>query len=302
MLHIIITSYNEPNSTLEAIRRIKSQDIPIGCKIIVSDPFPEIKKLIKEKHPDIKFILDLDEGKSKALNRIIKKIYSENKDDIIIFTDGDVFLEDLAISSITKLFTDKKVGLACGHPISMNKKSNKFGYWSHILFNEMNKTRKKSHKNKEFFELTGYLFAMRNGIIKEFPLDASEDNVIPLLFSEKGYKIAYAEDARVLVLNPQNFKDWIIQKKRNIKGHLALSSEVKIKNKKRKNTFIGEASRGLKFVWQHADNPKHTIWITQLLLARLYVWILASYEVYIQKNNYSDGWRVEETKSTSPLD
>jgi cellulose synthase/poly-beta-1,6-N-acetylglucosamine synthase-like glycosyltransferase len=302
MITVIITSYNEPNSTLEAIKRIKEQELPVETKIILCDPFIEVRDLIKEKHPDVKFILDLDEGKSKALNKILKKVYSENKEDIIIFTDGDVFLEHGAIKAIYNSFKEESVGIVCGHPISMNKTDNKFGYWAYLLFDEMNKTRMKANKNKEFFELSGYLFAIRNGILKEFPLDASEDNVIPTIFYKAGYRIGYAEDAKVLVLNPQNFKDWMVQKKRNIKGHIALKNQVSTNEIKRKNGFLGEVKRGSKIVWKYMDSPKHTLWVSNLLAARLYAWSLAMYETKIKKEEYKDGWRVEETKSTSPLD
>ncbi len=176
-----------------------------------------------------------------------------------------------------------------------------YGYWSHLLLAEMNKTRYAAHKKAEFFEMSGYLFAFRNGIMKKFPEGASEDNVIPTLFYNNGYRIAYAEEARVQVLNPQNFKDWVTQKKRNIKGHMSLDSQVKV-TKQRKNTFLGEAKRGLNFVFTYAKGPKQTYWMSRLMAARLWVWGLAYYEVLVKKEEYQDGWRVEETKSTSPLD
>jgi cellulose synthase/poly-beta-1,6-N-acetylglucosamine synthase-like glycosyltransferase len=301
MIHIIISSYNEPKSTLEAIKRIKEQEFSDEYKIILSDPFPEIKRMMKEKHPDVKVILDLGEGKSAALNRIMKKIYSENTNDLIILTDGDVFLEPGAVKAMVDQFKDEKVGIVCGHPISMNKKTNKFGYWSHLLFAEMNRTRRIANRRKQFFELSGYLFGIRNGVVKQFPKGASEDNVIPTLFYNKGYRIGYAEGARVLVLNPQNMKDWVIQKKRNIKGHMSLGSQVRT-TKKRTNTFLGESKRGIKFVGRYGKTPKDFYYISQLMLARLYVWGLAYNDVYLKGKKYHDGWRVEETKSTSPLD
>lgn len=300
MLHIIISSHNEPKSTLEALRRIKEQELPKEHMIIVSDPFEKIKRLLREHHPDVNVVLDTGEGKSKALNRILKRIWSENTNDIIVFTDGDVFLENGVITAISKKFKNEEVGVVCGHPISMNEKQDKLGWWSHLLFEEMNATRKEADQKNEFFEITGYLFAIRNGIIKEFPVDASEDNVIPTIFYNKGYQIAYAKDARVQVLNPQTFKEWVTQKKRNIKGHLALRSQINV-TRNRKNTFLGEAKRGLKFLASHVRTPKDLSWSLQLLVARLYAWSLAYIDV-MKGKKYQDGWRIEETKSTSPLD
>jgi len=41
MIYIIITSYNEPNSTRTAINKFLSQNIKEDYRIIVADPFPE---------------------------------------------------------------------------------------------------------------------------------------------------------------------------------------------------------------------------------------------------------------------
>jgi len=143
---------------------------------------------------------------------------------------------------------------------------------------------------------------MRNGVIKEFSIDASEDNVIPTKFWGKGYKIDYKENAEVYVLNPQNFKDWVTQKKRNIKGHINLKKAITKVNKSRKNSFIGEAIRGVKFALFYPKNVKEFFWTLAMFFARLYVWILAYYETKIKKKEYKDGWREEETPSTKPLD
>ena len=303
MIHIIITSYNEPKATERAVNTFLNQNIPKPFKIIVADPFPEVKDFIKEKfsnHKEVEFYLDPGEGKSIVLNMIFEEIYSEDKNDIIISTDGDVYVNDIAIKEILDSFKDSKVGVVACHPVSINDRNNKYGYWSHLLLDEMNRTRKKSSSKEEFFELSGYLFGMRNGVIKEFPTQASEDNVIPRLFWEKGYKINYNENACAYVLNPKNFRDWVLQKKRNIKGHISLGKFFK-DDIKRKNTFFGEALRGL-YVFSYPKSIKEFFWGVELLIARLYIWLSAYYEVYFKKQEYKDGWREEETESTKPLD
>src|SRR3989344_6193247 len=176
MIHIIITSYKEPLSTKKAIDTFLNQKIPRPFKIIVADPFPEMEEIIinqYKKHPEVEYFEDPGEGKSFALNLIFKKIFSKSPDDIIILTDGDVYVSNNAVQEILNQFKDKEIGIVCGHPVSLNPRNNKFGYWSHLLFDEMNSTRKKLAAKKEFFEVSGYLFAMRNGIIKQFEFKAS---------------------------------------------------------------------------------------------------------------------------------
>ena len=110
------------------------------------------------------------------------------------------------------------------------------------------------------------------------------------------YKINYNENACAYVLNPKNFRDWVLQKKRNIKGHISLGKFFK-DDIKRKNTMMGEAIRGL-YVFSYPRNIKEFFWGVELLFARLYIWLSAYYEVYFKKQEYKDGWREEETEST----
>ena len=94
MIHVIITSFNEPKSTLRAIRSFLDQKTKEELKITVVDPFPEVQKYIKKNvnNPKVDFFLDPGEGKSYALNLLIEQLYSKNQEDILIFTDGDVYV------------------------------------------------------------------------------------------------------------------------------------------------------------------------------------------------------------------
>jgi len=156
MITIIITAYGEPKSTEKAINSILKNNIKEPFKIIVCDPFPEVEEYIQNKfgnNKKIEFFLDPGEGKSYALNLLIRKNFSENKEDIIISTDGDVYLGENTINELLEPFKNPEVGIVCGHPVSINKRDNMLGYWSHLAFDEMNKTRKKLAKKKEFFEI-----------------------------------------------------------------------------------------------------------------------------------------------------
>jgi cellulose synthase/poly-beta-1,6-N-acetylglucosamine synthase-like glycosyltransferase len=136
-------------------------------------------------------------------------------------------------------------------------------------------------------------------------MDSSEDSIIPFLFYKNGYKIAYAENALVEVLNPSNFKDWLKQRKRNIKGHSTIKKNIKKlseKNPERTKTFFNEIKRGMLLSFKYVRSFKELIWMKQFYFARLYAWVLAYYEIKYKKKKYTDGWRVEKIDSTKPLD
>lgn len=302
MVRVIITARGEPKATEQAVRHILNQGVD-DLKIIVCDPYIEVKKMIKEHFGEdkrVEFFMDPDEGKSACLNMLLEMYYKDDKNDILVFTDGDVFLNKGSLKAMLDMFNDSKIGIVCGHPVSMNDRNNMFGFWSHMFFDEMNQNRIKLSNAGEFFAISGYLFAMRNGVVKQFPTETNEDKVIPSLFWKEGYKVGYNEEGIVNVLNPQNMKDYIIQKKRNIKGRMNLGAQTDVVASE--TGFFSEAFRGVKMLFTYPKNMKERVWILGAMYARLKAWTGAFIDVRIKKQKYTDGWRVNETESTKPLD
>lgn len=301
MIDIIITSYNEPKSTLRAVNAFLKQKIKGDFRITVVDPFPEVGDFLNKhiKSKNFIFYLDSGEGKSYALNLLFQEYASSNKNDLFILTDGDVHVSENSVKEILKASKDKKIGCITGKPVSIDSRNTKYGYWSHLLFDGIDRVRKKLSKEKKFFECSGYLFAIRKGVILDFPLEASEDSIIPYLFWKKGYKIAYVPKAEVYVKNPSNWKDWLNQKIRNIKGHENLNKVAP--NMPRTKSFFNEIKEGTLFALSYPKTLKELWWTKQLFLARIYVYLKAFIELK-KKKSYADGWRETEIKSTKPFD
>ena len=307
MNYIIITSYGEVNATEKAVFSILQQ-LPGKTKIIVSDPFPETKWMLGEKFPknkNIEYFEDPDKGKSYALNLLFKKLFSEDKDEILILTDGDVYISENSVQAILEKFQDSKVGCVSGRPVSINTRKDKYGYWSHFLVDigAHEISRKKRYNQGKFLEASGYLFAFRNGIIKEIPLDVAEDTIIPYYFYKKDYDIAYAESALVYVKWPTHFKDWIKQKKRVASAHTKLTKYApdfpKVKSFSRE--ILGGLTN-LHHIFSYPKSFKEFYWTLQLFPARLYMWLSLKKDLF-RKKEYQDGWREGlEVKSTRTLD
>lgn len=301
MINIIITSYNEPKATERAVRAFLNQKVDDKLNIIVVDPFQEVGDYLKKKIKDkrFEFVLDPGEGKSYALNMLFQERFSSNKDDLFVLTDGDVYVSDNAIYEIVNAFKDKKVGCITGRPISLDSRKTKYGYWSNFLFDGIHNTRKKLSKEKKFFECSGYLFAIRNGIISDFPMETSEDSIIPHLFWKKGYKIRYAPKAEVYVKNPDNWKDWSTQKIRNIKAHENLNKIAP--DMIRTKSLFNEIKEGIWFPFLYPKNAREFVWTISLIISRLMIYSKAFREMK-KKSHYKDGWRETEIESTKPLD
>jgi cellulose synthase/poly-beta-1,6-N-acetylglucosamine synthase-like glycosyltransferase len=295
MISIIITSYKEPSTIGKAIESFLNQKISENYELIVSAPDKETQEVVKKyskKFKQVNLFKDPGKGKSYALNLLLPKL----KGEIIILSDGDVYVSKNSINEILKAFEDKKIGCVTGRPIPVENKSNKYGYWANFLFDSAHKLRKNLKEKNEFLECSGYLWAFINGVIKNFPLDVAEDTIIPYAFWIKNYKIGYVENAFVYVTNSDNWKDWINQKVRTSKAHETLDKYAGTKKIPRAKTFFNE-SKGIFSLFLYPKSLKELFWSIQLFFARIYMWIKVFNEIYIKRKYHKDVWeRIESTK------
>jgi len=296
MISIIITAFKEPKTIGKAIESFVHQNIPIKYELIVSAPDKKtlkVAKNYKKKYKQIKIFKDPGKGKSYALNLLLPKLKSK----IFILSDGDVYVSKNSINELLKFFEDSKVGVVTGRPVSLNPKNNMFGYWSHLLCDAgAHLARLRRARKNQFLECSGYLWAFRNNIIKGFPKDIAEDTIVPILFWQKGYKIAYAQEAEVYVKFPTNLHDFIEQKKRTAKGHESLQKHPQFKNVPRMKTLKNEILEGWTALF-YPQTLKEMIWTLLLFPLRLYIWLLTLYHTKVKNAHYTDGWkRVESTK------
>ncbi|MFH1290731.1 MAG: glycosyltransferase [Nanoarchaeota archaeon] len=301
MIDVVIASYKEPKATLMAVNAFLKQKFKGNYMITVVDPFPEVEEFLKKniKSKKYRFFLDPGEGKNYALSLIFQEYASGNKNDFFILSDGDVYVSENAVEELLKPFSDPKVGFVTGKPTSVDPRQKKYGYWSHLLFDGVDKVRKKLSKKRQFFQGTGYLSAIRKGIIVECPNGTADDVMIPYLIWKKGYDVVYTGKAKVYVKNPSNWRDWKNQKVRNIKGHENIKNVAP--DMPRTKSFFNEVKEGSFFALFYPRNVREFYWTIQLYLARLYVYYRAFKEIR-QKKVYKDGWREVEIKSTRPLD
>ncbi|MEK6896444.1 MAG: glycosyltransferase [Nanoarchaeota archaeon] len=300
MIDVVITSYNEPKTTLRAVETFLRQSSRKDLRVTVVDPFPEVETFLRQHVSDERFNFypDPGEGKSYALNLLFQELKSENSDGIFILTDGDVFVSDNAVKAIVAAFEDKKVGCVTGRPVSIDNRSTKYGYWAHLFFSGIDRARRYYSANNLFFECSGYLFAIRKNVITDFPLNTSEDSIIPYLFWKKGFKIIYAPDAEVFVKNPTSWKDWLAQKVRNVKAHENLNNIAP--DMPRTKSFVNEMKWGAWFALTFPRNLQEIWWTMQAFGARLYLYCKSFTELKRQKS-YQDGWRGEHTTESTKL-
>ncbi|PIN88582.1 hypothetical protein COU61_04330, partial [Candidatus Pacearchaeota archaeon CG10_big_fil_rev_8_21_14_0_10_35_13] len=274
-LSIIITAFNEEKTIGRAIdsflcqKELKNYDYEI-IGVAPDAPTLNVIKSYSKNNRRVKFLKDPHKGKPSALNLVFKKA----KGEILILTDGDVHVTNNSIKELLKPFSDKSIGAVAGHPLSSSPKNTLLGYWSHVLTGVAHKLRLKSLKDKSFIHCTGYLYAIRAGIVNNIPVNALVDDgfISHKIFSE-GFKIGYAQHAEVFVKYPDNFADWVMQKKRSAGGYNQLKDfGIDVKSHKGRG-FFWEALGSLRII-RYATSLKELYWSILLLFSRLYLWVV----------------------------
>ena len=313
---IIITSYKEPKTIGKAITQvvIPNKNMWNSIEYIITAPdtetlqnakktFEEIKKDVTNQPLNYKIIQDSAEGKPNALNMAIK----EAKGEILILTDGDMYVSDDAVKLLIKHFDDEKVGGVSGHPVSQDTRTTQFGYYGHLFCDAAHHKRLSDPTTP----MSGYLYAIRNDK-RLWPLPTeirAEDAYISLKLLELGYKLKYEPNALAYVKFPKNMNDWVLQKTRSLGGNVQLkhiqtnaklpqpkqNKSDRIPHKKQTRT-ITEDLKMAYFPIKFAKTPKE-LWYSLILYPlRLYLWI----RIFIQDKTktYSKGaWkRVDSTK------
>lgn len=291
MISIIITSYKEADSIKKAISALLVQ-MPRYSELLVTAPDEETLNAAKEfqkRSEKIKLVKDLGRGKSAALNLAVSKA----KGNILVLTDGDVYIQNNALSCLLEYFNDENVGAVSGNPISINSRNNKYGFWSYILTDVADRRRKEAIKLGRRFFCSGYLFAIRKELFPKLPEELlSEDGFISHNVYEKGYELGYAEKASVNVKYPDNFSDWIKQKKRSTGGYNQLKKMLGVEIRSFRKEVLGIFD-----LFEYPSNLKEVGWLMNLFFARLYLWGSIYRNVNMQKKNREELWkRVESTK------
>jgi len=288
---IIITAYKEPKTIGKAIQSILNNNLK-DYEILVTAPDKEtldVARAYSKKNKCVKTCIDPGEGKPFALNLAVAKA----KGDILVLTDGDVYISDDALHYLLQPFERKETGACSGNPVSIDSRKNMMGYWGYVLSSVANERRIKAIELNRRFFCSGYLFAIRKNLFPKLKKEIlSEDGFISHNVYEKGYKIAYAEKAKVFIKYPTHFKDWIIQKKRSAGGY----SQIKKMIGTEIRSFKKESSGAFQ-VLKYIHSFKELIWMKTLFLARIYLWLVIHRDITIKNKSHKEIWkRVESTK------
>ncbi len=293
MLSILITAFREAATVGRAIEAFLSQ-LPADGEILVVSPDPETIAVVDgyaARYPMVRHVADPQRGKPTALNIGLRAA----RGDIVVLSDGDVFVEKGAVQYLVAPFEDPHVGAVSGHPISLNPTDTVLGYWAYLLTEGIHQIRLKRDRVGDFLVCSGYLFAIRPDLISSIPEDAlAEDAVISHRIARQGYRVRYAPEAQVFVKYPTTYRDWLRQKVRSAGGYA--QEYIRTSPVRMRSAWL-EFLYGAQLVLRYPRHPREFFWAGLLFVARLHLWLLVLLNVRLLRRPFHRMWqRVETTK------
>jgi len=287
---VLVTSYHEPDTLPRALKALIPQ-LPADSEVLVICPDDETAQAAA-RFKDVKVVRDPGHGKPAALNLGLSHANGE----IVILTDGDVYVSPDALSALLAPFASPQVGAVSGRPVSISPRDTPLGFWSHLLTDAgAHAERFKRDAAGQFFVCSGYLFAVRRRLVDTIPEDAlAEDAVISHRIGEQGYNIRYTPEARVFIKYPDNYGDWLKQKVRSAGGYAQpYIAESPLQMRSLRHEALAGTGRALCY----PRTPREFLWTLALFAARLHLWALIFWRVRIRRIPLDRLWqRVESTK------
>ncbi len=294
VLTILITASREERTLGRAIEAFLAQDLGPDWELVVvcpDQPTAAVATQYAVRAPQVRVLRDEGKGKPAALNLGL----SAARGEIVVLSDGDVYVGPGSVQALLAAFADLHVGIVSGRPVSVSPRETMLGYWSHLLVDAgAHQQRLRRARAGAFLECSGYLYAFRRSLVQPIPEDSlAEDGLISHRVWEQGHITAYAPEALVYVKYPGTYRDWITQKTRSMGGY----AQNYVQAARGMRSFRREALDGVWAAIHYAQTARELWWTLLLFAARVYVWLRVWWDVKLRKRPFSALWkRVNSTK------
>ena len=211
-----ICAFNEESNIAKLLESTINQDlkrIQIIEIIVVSsastDMTDSIVESFVEKDSRISLVKE-DERRGKA--SAVSIFLSKAKGEICVIQSADTISYPDTIENIClPLIENPEVGAVGGQPIPILGKVWFVNFAVSLIWSL-------HHEMSSKYPKLGEISAHRN-IIPGIPVDAQpDDSYIEYVFKKKGYQIAYAPEAKIRNMGPQNISEYLNQRSR-VRGH-----------------------------------------------------------------------------------
>ncbi len=151
------------------------------------------------------------EGKASAINQFLPQA----REKVVVLCGADLLPVADAIEELVAPFADPAVGMTTGRPVPINDPGTFMGFAAHLLWELHHQINLRSFK-------AGEMIAFRK-IFERIPYHTSVDEAsIEPVVRGQGYEVRYVPKAIVYNKGPRTVSDFLIRRRSNYAGHLAV--------------------------------------------------------------------------------
>lgn len=216
---ILIAAWNEEEIIEEKVFNTLNLDYPkekLQIIFITDGSTDQTADKIKKYEGITLLHEDIRTGKMAAIKRAMQFV----KNEILVFTDANTFLNEAAVKELVKHYQNEKVGAVAGEKRIMVEaladasSAGEGFYWKYE-----SKLKKWDYELYSNVGAAGELFSIRTSLYQPIESDTIiDDHMIAMRIAEKGYIIAYEPNAYAMETSSANVKEELKRKIRMAAG------------------------------------------------------------------------------------
>jgi len=216
---ILIAAWNEEDMIDEKVLNTLNLDYPKEKLqiIFITDGSTDQTAERIQKYPDVTLLHEnIRAGKMAAIKRAIPFVQNE----VLVFTDANTFLNNMALRELVKHYQNKKVGAVAGEKrIMVEKLADASSAGEGFYWKYESRLKKWDYELYSNVGAAGELFSIRTELYQPVESDTIiDDHMIAMRIAEKGYIIAYEPAAYAMETASANTKEELKRKIRIAAG------------------------------------------------------------------------------------
>jgi biofilm PGA synthesis N-glycosyltransferase PgaC len=205
-------------NVLEALSEQKTDCVQIDEILVVSsgstDGTDEIVRRWAAKEPRIRLIRqDRRDGKASAINRFLR----EARNEVLVLESADTLPLPNTVELLVSPLASEEVGMTGARPVPTNSRKTLLGGIIHLMWELHHRLALEKPK-------LGEMVAFKKVVRSIPPQSAVDEASLEAAIREKGLELVYVPGAIVYNRGPENFRDFLVQRRRIQAGHLWLKA------------------------------------------------------------------------------
>lgn len=189
-------AYNEERVIADKLRNIvelKRRMPQLSVYAYVDGATDRTGEILRDCQDFMTVVLSPDRrGKTYGMNHLVEMV----DDDIVVFTDANVLLDQDALTNLPRYFADPRVGCVCGHLRYVNPQDSLTAATGSLYWRLEEAIKQLETDTGSAMGADGSIFAIRRRLHRPVPIDIIDDMYVSLSILCDGYRLVRAADVR----------------------------------------------------------------------------------------------------------